>query len=96
MPGRSGRSCGKILFGVTVIFWQRPEVLILKPWKDISRGRGWRSLGIQKRKEGDTKMRMYRGRIHPHPTIVGWGVLLLLDKIRPQFSATSKGLTNIK
>ena len=26
-------------------------------------------------------MRMYRGRIHPHPTIVGWGVLLLLDKI---------------
>ena len=25
-------------------------------------------------------MIMIWGRIHPHPTIVGWGVLLLLDK----------------
>lgn len=25
-------------------------------------------------------MIMVWGRIHPHPTVVGWGVLLLLDK----------------
>ena len=26
-------------------------------------------------------MIMVWGRIHPHPTVVGWGVLLLLDKL---------------
>ena len=61
-------------------FWSDSYFLATTGGADIETlERYIRKQGVEK--SGNPKKRMVWGRIHPHPTIVGWGVLLLLDKI---------------